>query len=296
MKNILRLLSGICCAVLLFASCQKEYSNESGIAQVAAGSLKDSTGNCLPDSVIGTYYDGITPGSDTAYVEVQVNVTKTGSYSIATDLQNGFLFSDSGYFTSTGINVIRLKPIGTPTFPKASVFTVSFDSSFCSFTVNVQDSTGTGIHSGGDTVGSGDPDAGAGDWMFTSNGNTYKGSGLSTENLDTLGQHFLIVESDGFNVDTLLTIVLPVSSSNITTGSYNTSSTTVLSGLELDDLTSGDQLYKADYTTTNASLTIKILSYDASAKLLVGSFSGTAIDKNGKVQTITNGSFSVVVQ
>src|SRR5690242_9024782 len=116
MKKIFSFLFAICCVVTLFFSCQKDFSVEVGNTLVGAGSLWDSVGNCLPDTVIGTFYNGVTPGSDTAYVEIQVNVTQTGSYNITTTLplQNGFEFADSGFFSNTGINIIRLKPIGTP--------------------------------------------------------------------------------------------------------------------------------------------------------------------------------------
>ncbi len=68
-------------------SCQKELSIE---IHIAKGTLKDSSGICFPNTVHGTFYNGITPGADTAYVEVKVNVRTTGSYAVFTDLQNGF--------------------------------------------------------------------------------------------------------------------------------------------------------------------------------------------------------------
>jgi hypothetical protein len=145
MKNILSLVLIISCFAL-YSSCQKEISEENGNGlENAQGSLWDTLGNCLPDSVHGTFYNGITPGSDTCFVEIQVNVTQTGSYNISTDLQNGFQFVDSGFFNATGINIIRLKPIGTPIIPVTTVFSVSFDTSACSFVVDVKDSTGTGL-------------------------------------------------------------------------------------------------------------------------------------------------------
>ena len=132
-----------CCIV--FFSCQKELSQEINSELTASGSLWDSSSACLPDSVHGTFYGGVTPGSDTAYVEIQVDVTQAGSYSITSDQQDGFVFADSGFFSNTGINVIRLKPIGTPIIPTTATFNISFDSSFCSFAVNIEDSTGKGV-------------------------------------------------------------------------------------------------------------------------------------------------------
>src|SRR6266498_381801 len=96
---------------IIVFGCAKEYSFENHIAK---GTLKDTSGICFVQIIHGTFYNGITPGSDTTYVEVKVNVTTTGSYSIFTDMQNGFRFSDSGVFKTAGINIIKLKPVGTP--------------------------------------------------------------------------------------------------------------------------------------------------------------------------------------
>jgi len=147
MNKLFSYLVITCCISFLF-SCNKEFSVETGALTQAQGSLWDSTGTCLPETVHGTFYNGITAGSDTAYVAVEVNVTQTGSYNITSDMQNGFQFFDSGFFSQTGINTIHLKPLGAAILPTPTTFTIGFDSTTCSFTVNVQDSTGTGI--GGD--------------------------------------------------------------------------------------------------------------------------------------------------
>ncbi len=300
MQNCIRLLLIICCTALLFSSCQKEYSNETGATQIATGTLKDSTGNCLPDSVAGTFYDGITPGGDTAFVEIQVNVAKTGSYSIATDLQNGFEFADSGFFTTTGLNIIRLKPIGTPILPNSTLFTISFDSSFCTFNVNVQDSTGTGIHSGGtgiDTIPNGDPDAG-GAWQFTSGGFLYHSNSIAGLVKDTAGGHLLVIGTpDNSNDnDTAFGLIISIPNATPAPGIYVTTSVTNPVILYVDDNTNGVTLFEADFTTTSASVTVTITSYNATTKLLKGTFSGTAVDENKTVHTITSGSFSVTLQ
>src|SRR5436190_22457166 len=164
----------VCCFSIFF-SCSKEYSLEKGTTLDGQGSLWDSLGACLPETVHGTFYNCITPGQDTAYVEIQVNVTQTGSYNITSDIQDGFQFLDSGFFSSTGINIIRLKPIGAPIIPVPTTFNISFDSSFCSFTINVQDSTGTGL-GGQDTTGNGNPDY-MGSWQFfTDSGGVFQGT------------------------------------------------------------------------------------------------------------------------
>ena len=120
--------------VVVSSSCQKELSPEPVIQDStfsATGSLKDSNNNCYAAVVHGSFYNGVTPGSATAYIAVQVNVIYTGSYKITTDIQNGFGFADSGVFVEAGLTTIHLKPFGTPLFPGPADFLVSFDTSFC---------------------------------------------------------------------------------------------------------------------------------------------------------------------
>ena len=230
MKKILSSLAVISCCALLFSSCQKDYSLEKGVTQIATGSLWDSAGNCLPDTVIGTFYNGVTPGSDTAYVEIQVNVTQTGSYNITTGKgENGLVFSDSGFFSNTGLNTIRLKPIGTPILNSPTTFNVSFDSSFCSFTVNVQDSTGTGLGGQQDTTGQGgDPDDNSGSWQFTTAGKTFGGSiDTAFVGLDTAiwGSGGKVLDFVGFTSDvrdSAMFFWLYLPNGTITPGTYET--------------------------------------------------------------------------
>src|SRR5437764_596633 len=108
MKAILNTTQILAFILIVFVfGCAKEFSFEK---HVAKGTLKDSSGICFAQTIHGTFYNGITPGADTAYVEVKVNVAITGSYSVFTDEQNGFRFADSGVFKTAGINIIKLKP------------------------------------------------------------------------------------------------------------------------------------------------------------------------------------------
>src|SRR3954468_16967547 len=94
-------------------SCQRTISWDFS----AKGTLKNDGGFCFPSSVSGTFYNGITPESDSAFVEVKVNVFSPGTYIISTDAQNGLRFVDSGSFNTIGIHVVRLKPTGKPVSP-----------------------------------------------------------------------------------------------------------------------------------------------------------------------------------
>ena len=138
-KGLILILS----TISILSSCQKELSVETGatFGGLAVGSIKDSSGNCLPISVVGTYKADLTL-TDSNYVFVQVRVTTPGNYKIISDSMNGYFFRDSGFFSSTGLQTIKLKAIGKPAAAIQSFFTIGYGIGFCSFTVAV---TGSGV-------------------------------------------------------------------------------------------------------------------------------------------------------
>ena len=297
MKKIFSFLFATCCIVTLLISCQKEFSVENGESQVAAGSLWDSAGNCLPDTVIGTFYNGVTPGSDTAYVEIQVNVTETGSYNISTgpQLENGLEFIDSGFFSNTGINTIRLKPIGTPILNTPTTFNISFDSSLCSFTVNVQDSTGTGLGGGQDTTGGGNPDSTSNSWNFTQGSFMFAGviDSATKDNSSGLDATSLSLYGSTSTADTTMSIKFVIPASDIQTGTYVMSSSGIFfSVINAQNLSI---IYEADGLTSGTDFTVVITSYDSATKQVQGTFSGQVKDQSGNIVPITNGSFTAIV-
>jgi hypothetical protein len=261
-----------------------EDSTGKGLGQQtnAQGSLWDSTGACLIDTVFGTFYNGITPGSDTAYVEVQVNVTQTGSYSIISDQQNGFEFSDSGTFATTGLNTIRLKPIGVPILPIATTFSINFGSSMCAFTVNVKDSTGSGV------VGTT-----AGTWQFAQGTSTYSGIITdATKDNSTGVVTFINLSGNGSTGDTSMTLNFSILASDIQPGTYTMIPNTI-------QFSSGDFLndfsYSANAFVTGSDMTIVVTSYNTATKEMKGTFSGSAQSGfSGPIVPITNGSFDVI--
>ena len=89
-------------------SCSKEYSQEEGSGDKSSGSLvSETTGECLPKTVNGAYIAGTDLGASN-YIEVDVDVTTEGSYTITTDTVNGYYFSGSGEFTNSGVNTVKL--------------------------------------------------------------------------------------------------------------------------------------------------------------------------------------------
>src|SRR5689334_13332665 len=93
-------IAGVC------FSCKKEKSFEQGLP--AKGSLQDSLGNCMDKTVSGNYVAGKSL-TDSNYIDVNVFVQTKGVYSIYTDTVNGYYFTGSGSFATTGQNTIRLK-------------------------------------------------------------------------------------------------------------------------------------------------------------------------------------------
>jgi copper(I)-binding protein len=144
MKTLIRLSGLMLLSSVTFMACQKEVSFEKGSSTASVGSLSvDATGNCLGAVVSGTYY------KDTAikasnYVDISVQVDTVGTYTITTDTVNGYYFKASGTFTATGTQVIRLIGGGKPLAAGTNIFTVSYDGTFCEFSVTVTAAPGGG--------------------------------------------------------------------------------------------------------------------------------------------------------
>jgi hypothetical protein len=125
-------------------SCKKEYSYEKGRTNPSSGSLQSgTTGDCLGSAVGGVYKEDTTL-TDSNYVDVKVDVNIAGDYTIRTDTINGFYFSASGSFSATGQNTVRLQGTGKPQAVGSNIFTVTYDSSQCTFSINTLVGSGSG--------------------------------------------------------------------------------------------------------------------------------------------------------
>ena len=131
---------------ILFFGCQKELSFEQGISNASVGSLQaDGGGGCIGVAVSGTYYKDSTLNA-THYVNINANVDTAGSYSISTDTIQGYFFSASGNFSTTGSQAVNLKGSGKPLSVGTHIFTVKYNGTICEFSVNViAGSGGTGV-------------------------------------------------------------------------------------------------------------------------------------------------------
>ncbi|MBO9681808.1 MAG: hypothetical protein J7502_03895 [Flavisolibacter sp.] len=166
--------------LLLMVSCQKEKSFEQGKA--SRGSLQGSFGDCLTKTINGTY-TATKSLADTNYMEVEVDVTETGGYTIYTDTVNGYFFRATGTFSSVGSNTVRLKGFGTPGAAGNNDFIVFFDTTFCNVSVTVLPNTGS---SGGTAVYSLQQGTGGSCMNATSAGTYKQGVVLTSSNKITI--------------------------------------------------------------------------------------------------------------
>lgn len=129
-----RYLSFASLILLLIVSCQKEKSFELG--NPSKGSLQDSLGDCLSKAVAGNYI-AAKPLIDSNYIDVTVNVTQPGRYTVYTDTVNGYYFRATGNFASAGPATVRMQGIGTPSVVGSDDFIIFYDSTYCTVTVTV---------------------------------------------------------------------------------------------------------------------------------------------------------------
>ncbi len=384
-------------AIFLVIACQKEFSLDSGTAtgSSAAGTLKDTLGNCQPITTNGNYITDSTL-RDSNYVLIQVNITSAGNYKINTDIQNGYSFRDSGYFSATGLQTVKLKGIGKPKLPITSDFTVFFNNTNCFF--RITSTTGIGGGTGGGTTPSVFTLAGSPNTCsnYTLQGTYKKGVVLSAAtnklilqvNVTTAGTYTITTTTVGgmkfggtgtFTTNGLQTVTLTGTGTPTTAGTntfpitagsstcsfavnvtsstasaadsawsftqgtkfyygmvdtlfmqtalgvgtalvfggsayptYDTTldiavllpGTTIVPGtypsttkaqFAFDDI-NGKTIFKADPTTATANLQVVISAYDATTKIVTGTFAGTVLNAAGAPVPITGGKFKGVVK
>lgn len=284
MKKI-KLFTLIVASIFFLTSCEKELSLETGAGAggLATGTLKDLLGNCNPMSVVGLYKTDSTL-IDSNYVYIQIDFATTGSYKIKTDTVNGFYLVDSGYVTTTGIKTIKLKAKGKPILPIATDFSISFSSTFCLVTIPVFGSGGGGIN----------PNLSDTAWKFTDASLNFNGPIDSAVVQNIFGINFLLIEgTTKATGDSTLIIGIAMLTPTILPGTYSTS--TGASGIDFSDAV-GNTIYEADNTVVGSSLTIVITSYDASTKIVQGTFSGNVNKIGTGIVPITNGKFKAKVK
>jgi hypothetical protein len=120
----------------LFFSCSKTDTNtkpSTGVLQ-----SNDTTGDCLPVTVNGTYTAGIALNANN-YIDVWVNTASIGTFNIYTDSVNGMSFTSSSLerLGATGPNRIRLYGSGKPLTSGLTTFNIIYDGSHCTVSIIV---------------------------------------------------------------------------------------------------------------------------------------------------------------
>lgn len=261
------------------------------IRKDAVFTLAFTGGTCANANVQGTYEAG-TKLDAANLVSLDVDVTSAGSYTITAGPVNGMTFSAKSTFTSTGPQTVTLKGSGTPMTAEIDSFPVNAGGTACGFEVSVEAGTG---ETGGGTIADNDNA-----WSFNHGKAFTEGSiDLAIVNANPLGGSGSILALTGRNLqngDSALSILLVLPGSTITPGTFKTNqgNTTLFS---LNSTNTGDPIYTSNNTTPDAVITVVIVSYDASSKIVTGTFSGNVMNEagGGKV-AITNGKFRAVVQ
>ncbi len=138
--RIFKQLVFVILTVIAFGGCQKELNFDGA---VSVGTLKSAvTGDCNPITVNGIFrVDSVLTNEN--YVDVQINVSFGGTFEVKSDTVNGFSFYKVGS-VPIGLSTVRLYPSGKPVAAGPTTFTVMYDSTVCTFTINVIANTAGG--------------------------------------------------------------------------------------------------------------------------------------------------------
>ena len=110
----------------------------------AVGTLGGAPGSCTPATVNGTYTVGTILTTANSVI-IQVNIGTPGAYSITTNTVAGIKFAASGSFSTSGTQALTLNGTGTPAASGNQVFTVTFGTSSCTFTVPISGGAGAAV-------------------------------------------------------------------------------------------------------------------------------------------------------
>jgi hypothetical protein len=220
----------------------------------------------------GTYEAGValTPANT---IDIDVDVTTAGSYSITTTAVNGITFSGSGILAA-GPQTITLKGSGIPTAAGTFNIPIAFLTSNCPFPLIID--PGMVI-----------------EWKFTEGVNTYQG----VKNIAVLS----VISGKtvfGFTGSNANSNNFTISISDITGGiqvneTYTTSAApaTANSGSFIFMGNTNSVTYNSDPNKAGTSIIYTITTHNPAAKTISGTFSGTVLNEANVLKTISNGEF-----
>lgn len=248
---------------------------------------------CDSAKVLGNYL-AYNPLDSNNKLRIKINVNTVGNYAITTNTVNGIKFAGSGFFNSTGGQMVTLYGIGIPSAIGNNNIPINIRNISCNIRVLVDTASG--------------PTIPLNTWVFNQ-GSKVLGGPISTSFFGgdiITGKSLLIVGNTLGSTDTTLQlyIQLPSDATNPMPGIYytdpssfsdNTSDFNLLKG----DIFSVNKIYysKSGTGTGNfVSMQLSILTYDPVRKIIVGRFSGKARNKSGNIVDITNGLFKCEVR
>lgn len=263
--------------LLAVYSCKKEPPGNTTPPSTAEGSLQDAHGYCMVSNAYGVFFTGLK--SDTSYVEIGVNVTKTGSYHITTDNQNGVQFTADGNFSDTGYTPVHLKANGLFKSPGQTYFLTAFNASACNMSVRVMDSTWR--------------DQADNTWEFTAGGHVYKGTGSAAYyHLPTyVADNYIFYGTLEGRTDTSLKVAhMPFESWDTAFINHLTSSS---NSVHFSTAAfAGDSAVTFDANTQTAPAAVITITVSPYSRVVT--FNGTALDAKGNVVQITNARYRAV--
>lgn len=232
--------------LLFMVGCQKELSFELGNTPSKGSLTSDITGDCLPKTVNGTYGAGIPLVPTTNTITVQVNVGRTGTYTVSTDTINGYFFRTTGTFTTLGANNVTLRGNGTPFAAGIDNFVVRYDTTICDIQVTVT-SPGVGTLAGA-------PNACA---PITVNGSYSPGIALTASNNAVVQVNVTTAGLFNITTDTVAGIwfafsgALPLGAQNVTLQAQGSIPAATLTG---------DKLFKVKLGASQCTFTVNVAS------------------------------------
>jgi hypothetical protein len=256
-------------------------SNTSGAVYTIGG----APGVCTGAIAGGTYKAGVALDPNNT-LTIQVNVTTVGYYTIGAATTNGFIFSGSGVFTTTGLQNVVLTGSGTPINAVPTAVTVTNLTATCSYSIAV-------------LAGSGGGGGGTGNYYFQFNDGTtlVQADTATVISLAVPNPPMVALSVSAFSVtgDSSFSIAVTTTGMPVTGVTYNTNNIGVpLSIFNVLSTTNG-QVYQADFSTLTKNIAIKFDVIDAVNKVVSGTFSGTANGIGGSTRTITNGKFKAKI-
>ncbi len=260
------------------STCTFTITSVGSSAGTAGYTLGGAPGNCTGASVSGVFKAGtaITPNNT---ITVQVNVTQLGTYGIGATTANGFVFSGNGNFTTLGLQNVVLTGLGTPTNAGVTTVSITNAAQTCKLSLTVLPGTGGGGTGGGYY------------FQFNDGANLIVADTNAVVALAVPNSGIVALSVSAFSItaDTSFAIAVSTTGTPATGVTYNTSNI----GLPLSSfgvLTITGQIYQADITSIPQNIAIKFTVIDATAKIVEGTFSGTA-KRGNAIATITNGKF-----